>query len=161
MLVDAGYPTANDRDTNRIVAAAQALGIKQFDYIVATHYDADHAGNVPNLAAKVPGKVYIDHGLIVATANNQNKTQFYEPHIKFVAGKKRTIVKPGDTILLKGVKITVVTAGGEVLVKPRPGAGQPNEFCADARPAFLPRTGRPGAAPSGLSSTLGTLGQWP
>ena len=36
MLIDAGYPTPDDRDTNRIVAAAQALGIKSFDYIVDT-----------------------------------------------------------------------------------------------------------------------------
>ena len=47
MLVDAGYPTRDDRDTKRIVAVAQALGIKQFDYILATHYDSDHAGNIP------------------------------------------------------------------------------------------------------------------
>jgi competence protein ComEC len=134
MLVDAGYPTANERDTNRIVAAAQALWIKQFNYIVATHYDADHAGNVPNLAAKIPGKVYIDHGEVVATANDRNKTQFYEPYVKFVADKKRTIVKPGDTIPLKGVQITVVSAGGEAITKPMPGAGQPNPLAVDVKP---------------------------
>lgn len=53
MLVDAGYPTADDRDTNRIVSAAQALGIKMFDYVVATHYDADHSGNVPKLITRI------------------------------------------------------------------------------------------------------------
>jgi len=47
MLVDAGYPSQDDRDTNRIVDVAQAAGIRQFDYVVATHYDADHSGNVP------------------------------------------------------------------------------------------------------------------
>jgi beta-lactamase superfamily II metal-dependent hydrolase len=34
MLVDAGFPGNNDRDTQRIVAAAEELKIKQFDYML-------------------------------------------------------------------------------------------------------------------------------
>ena len=67
MLVDAGYPTEDDRDTKRIVEVARAAGIKHFDYIVATHYDADHAGNVPRVDALIPGKVFVDHGDPVPT----------------------------------------------------------------------------------------------
>ena len=134
MLVDAGYPTANDRDTNRIMAAAQALGIKQFDCVVATHYDADHAGNIPNLCAKIPGKVYFDHGALLPTAKEPDLSNFYPNYLKFVADKKRVSVKPGDTIPLKGVQITVVTAGGEAITKPLPGAGQPNPFATGVTP---------------------------
>ena len=133
MLIDAGYPTTDDRDTNRIVAAAQALGIKSFDYIVATHYDMDHAGNIPRLDARIPGRIFVDHGAILPTANTRNKAEFYEPYLKAIGDRKRMIVKPGDVIPLKGVQITVVTAGGEVLAKPLPGAGQPNEFAAGAK----------------------------
>lgn len=32
------------------------------------------------------------------------------------------------------MQVTVVTAGGEVLSRPLPGGGQPNEFCAEAKP---------------------------
>ena len=51
-----------------------------------------------------------------------------------IGGRKRVIVKPGDAIPLKGVDITVVTASSEVLAKPLPGAGQPNEFAAGVKP---------------------------
>ncbi|MBN2180923.1 MAG: MBL fold metallo-hydrolase [Sedimentisphaerales bacterium] len=131
MLIDAGYPTRNDRDTNRIVEAAQALKIKEFDYIVATHYDADHAGNVPNLAARIPAKVYIDHGEVLPGANERDKKNFYEPYINFVADKKRMKVKPGDEIPMKDLKIMVVSSGGKAITEPLPGAGQPNELFAD------------------------------
>ncbi len=134
MLIDAGYPTKDDRDTNRIVAAAGALGIGHFDYIVATHYDADHAGNIPRLDARIPGRIFVDHGEPLSTDNAQDQRDFYEPYLKAIAGRKRMIVKPGDTIPLKGVQITVVAAGGEALAKPLPGAGQPNEFAAGAKP---------------------------
>ena len=73
MLVDAGYPTEDDRDTKRIVEVAQAAGIKRFDYVVATHYDADHAGNVPRVDAQIPGKVFVDHGDPVPTMDAKAK----------------------------------------------------------------------------------------
>jgi beta-lactamase superfamily II metal-dependent hydrolase len=137
MLVDAGYPTLDNRDTNRIVAAGQALGITRFDYMVATHYDMDHAGNIPSVDAKIPGRTFVDHGAILPTANAQNKREFYEPYLKAIGGRPRLIVHPGDTIPLKGVRITVVSAGGEVLAQPLPGAGQHNEFAGDAKPEPL------------------------
>jgi beta-lactamase superfamily II metal-dependent hydrolase len=134
MLIDAGYPTKDDRDTNRIVTAAQALGIKSFDYIVATHYDMDHAGNIPRLDARIPGRIFVDHGAILPTANARNKAEFYEPYLKAIGDRKRMIVKPGDVIPLKGVQITVVSSGGEVLSQPLPGAGQPNPLAVDVKP---------------------------
>jgi competence protein ComEC len=134
MLIDAGYPTPDDRDTNRIVAAAQALGITSFDYIVATHYDRDHAGNISRLDARIPGRVFVDHGVILPTANARSRAENYEPYVKAIGTRKRMIVKPGDVVPLKGVQITVVTAGGEALANPLPGAGQPNEFAAGATP---------------------------
>jgi competence protein ComEC len=133
MLVDAGYPTADDRDTNRIVSAAQALGIKEFDYIVATHYDADHSGNIPKFITRMSGKTFVDHGEIIASANAKNRTGFYETYLKAIEGKKRMIVKPGDVVPLKGVKVTVVTAGGQAIAKPLTGVTtQPNALCGVA-----------------------------
>jgi competence protein ComEC len=134
MLIDAGYPTPDDRDTNRIVAAAETLKIRQFDSIVSTHYDADHAGNVPRVAARIPAKLFVDHGEALTTSNGRNTSQFYEPYLKAVAGHKRLIVKPGDTIPLKGVKVTVVSSHGEALARPLPGAGAANPAAADAKP---------------------------
>jgi competence protein ComEC len=136
MLVDAGYPSADDRDTKRIVEAAKAAGIKQFDYIVATHYDADHSGNVARLDAKIPGKVFVDHGDPLPTLNARSKSSNYDPYVKAIGNRKRLSVKPGDVIPMKGIKITVVTAGGKAITEPLPGAGQANDAAPTARPTY-------------------------
>ena len=65
MLLDAGMPTPDRRDVNRVLAAAKAAGIKEFDYILTTHYDVDHAGNIPAIAGHIPAKAFVDHGPIV------------------------------------------------------------------------------------------------
>ena len=62
MLIDAGFADYDNRDANRIAAAAASAGVKRIDYLVITHYHRDHAGGVPQLAAKMPiGKIF-DHG---------------------------------------------------------------------------------------------------
>ena len=40
------------------------------------------------------------------------------------------MVKPGDTIPIKGLQVDIVAAAGESIAKPLPGAGQPNPLCA-------------------------------
>src|SRR5215470_17118643 len=62
MVVDTGWAGFNNRDADRIVAAANLAGVKQIDYLVITHFHADHVGGVPQLAAKIPIKHYVDHG---------------------------------------------------------------------------------------------------
>src|SRR3954471_24482058 len=64
MLFDAGWPQQNGRDVTRILAAAAAAGIKQIDYMVVSHYDIDHLGDVPLLASKIPIKHFVDHGAL-------------------------------------------------------------------------------------------------
>ena len=130
MLVDAGYPTPDDRDTKRVVAAAEALGIKAFDYVVATHYHADHSANIPAVDAKIPGKVFFDHGDPQGTISPQDLKGSYEPYVKAIGNRKRVAVKPGDVIPIKGLKVTVVSSAGEVLKAPLPGAGQANPLAA-------------------------------
>ena len=62
MLVDTGWPDAQGRDAERIVAAARLAGVKQIDYLVVTHYHMDHVGGVPQLAARIPIRTFVDHG---------------------------------------------------------------------------------------------------
>ena len=62
MLVDTGWSGFNNRDADRIAAAAKLAGIKQIDYLVITHFHTDHVGGVPQLAAKLPIKHFVDHG---------------------------------------------------------------------------------------------------
>lgn len=136
MLVDAGYPRRDNRDTKRVIETAKSLGIKEFDYVVATHYDSDHSGNIASVDANIPGKVFIDHGEPIPTVNEMRRRMNYQPYINAIGDRKRISVKPGDMIPLKGLKVTVVTAGGKALTSPLPGAGQKNEFAPDARPTY-------------------------
>ncbi|MHB1037351.1 MAG: ComEC/Rec2 family competence protein [Pirellulales bacterium] len=145
MLVDGGYPTQDDRDTKRIAKVAQAAGIKQFDYIVATHYDLDHSGNVPRVDALVPGKVFVDHGDPIPTLSGRGRSTCYDPYVKAIGDRKRMSVKPGDTIPMKGLDITVVTAGGKALPKPLAGAGQPNPLTPASRPTYQDRDDNAGS----------------
>ena len=154
MLVDAGYPVPEGRDTDRIVAAADALGIKYFDYIVATHYDKDHSGNIPNLDARIPGRVFVDHGDILPTAQDRNRQLYYLPYLKAIAGRPRMVVRPGDVLPLKGVRITVVSAGGEALAKPVQGEPGPNPLCAGS-PAPQPLDSDDNAGSVGLLYEFG------
>src|SRR5258708_11914731 len=62
MLVDTGWSGFKNRDADRIAAAAKLAGIKQIDYLVITHFHTDHVGGVPQLAAKLPIKHFVDHG---------------------------------------------------------------------------------------------------
>ena len=54
LLVDAGWPGFEGRDADRIMTVAKLAGIKQIDYLVVTHFHADHMGGVPQLAARLP-----------------------------------------------------------------------------------------------------------
>lgn len=144
MLVDAGYPVPEGRDTDRIVAAAEALGIRYFDYIVATHYDKDHSGNIPNLDARIPGRAFVDHGEILPTAHDRNRQLYYLPYLKAIAGRTRMVVRPGDVLPLKGVRITVVSAGGAALAN----EGEPNALCSSS----------PGPQPLDSDDNAGSVG---
>ena len=129
MLVDTGYAGHNNRDADRIVAAAEAAGVKQIDYLVITHYHGDHVGGVAQLAAKMPIRAFFDHGRIFGTVKGDAK-EGYDAYVALRAKGPRTIVKPGDTIPIKGIDVEVVAAAGNAIAKPLPGAGQPNPLCA-------------------------------
>jgi beta-lactamase superfamily II metal-dependent hydrolase len=143
LLIDAGYPTPDDRDTNRIVSLAQSLGIKSFDFIMPTHYDTDHAGNIPRVDARIPVRTFVDHGELIATAGDPDRSKHYPAYVENIKGRPRLSVKPGDTIPLKGVKITVLTAGGAALHK----AGAPaNPLCAGlSRPTYTDKDDNAGS----------------
>ncbi len=129
MLIDTGYAGNDNRDANRIVAAAASAGVKRIDYLVITHYHGDHAGGVPQLAAKMPiGKIF-DHGESFEPA--VEKTQgVFEPFAALRAKYPHQTVHPGDTIPVKGLDVKVVAGGGDAIKSPLPGAGQPNPLCA-------------------------------
>jgi competence protein ComEC len=130
MLVDTGHPGFEGRDVARIEAAARQAGISRIDYLVVTHYHGDHVGNAAALAPRVPIRTFVDHGPTVETGN----TRLYDAYVEARKTGRHLQVKPGDTIPIAGLDVTVVAAGGQGLAKPLPGAGAANPFCADHKP---------------------------
>jgi beta-lactamase superfamily II metal-dependent hydrolase len=128
MLVDTGWAGFNNRDADRIVAAAKLAGVKQIDYLVVTHFHADHVGGVPQLAAKIPVKHYVDHG--PNRESGPNPDALYSAYQKSWSSGQHMVVKPGDKIPVKGLDVQVLTADGEMIRSPLKGAGMANPACA-------------------------------
>ncbi len=128
LLVDTGNP--GTRDTDRIMLALDDAGVKQIDHLVLTHHHGDHVGGLAELSKRVPIKRFYDHGP-TAEGDRAGSQGFHEAYEQSRAGATRTIVKPGDKVLIPGLDITFVSSAGEVLKTNLPGAGRPNPSCAD------------------------------
>lgn len=150
LLIDTGWPGNNGRDADRIVAAAKSAGVSKLDFVLLTHYHADHAGGVPQLADRIPIGAFIDHGEN-REQDSAGTRQIFDDYQKVLAAKniKRIIAKPGDVLPITGLTATVVSADGAVIDKAFSGAGAPNGACNT--PEQLP------ADPSENPRSLGTL----
>ena len=64
MLFDAGWPElpGHDASVDRIVETVKAAGLKRIDFLVISHFDVDHMGDVPQLVTKIPVRRIYDHG---------------------------------------------------------------------------------------------------
>lgn len=128
MVIDTGWGGHNKRDAERIAAAAKAAGVKKIDYLVTTHYHADHVGGVAQLAEKLPIRNFVDHGPSVE--DNKQAQVLFNEYAAFRAKGNHIQVKPGDTIPIKGLDVKVLSAGGKVIDSALPGAGRPGVDCA-------------------------------
>jgi competence protein ComEC len=132
MLVDAGYAGNGGRDASRILAAAHAAGISQIDYLVISHYHADHVGGVPELATRIPIRNFVDHGKNFEGVKDNGGV--YDAYVKARQMGKHIEVKAGDTIPIDGLRIDVVTASGVAIAGPLGPGGQPNPACKTYAP---------------------------
>jgi competence protein ComEC len=130
LLIDTGWFGNNGRDADRIVAAAKSAGISKLDFVLLTHYHADHAGGVPQLADRIPIGTFVDHGEN-RELDSAGTRQVFADYQNVLAAKhiRRIIAKPGDVLPISGMNVTVVSADGVLLDKPLPGAGSPNPAC--------------------------------
>jgi len=131
MLVDTGWPDAKGRDAERIVSAARLAGVKQIDYLVVTHYHMDHVGGVPQLAERIPIRTFVDHGPSVEHGAEADLLVAAYQSVR--DNGKHLLAKPGEMIPIRGIKVQIVTAAGEEISSPLPGAGAPNPLCAGAK----------------------------
>jgi competence protein ComEC len=141
LLIDTGWPGFNHRDADRIAAAAKAAGVKKIDYLLITHYHADHVGGVQGLAKRLPILNFVDHG--AQTEAGKDAEIRLNEYSAFRARGNHVVVHPGDTIPIKGVEVQVLSAAGKVISSPLPGAGQPTPECTGyARPQEDPTENR-------------------
>jgi competence protein ComEC len=129
LLVDTANRAPGDRDAKRIFEATQKAGLQKIDILLTTHFHSDHIGAMPALAKLIPIGRFMDHGESVEMARPQVAAA-YKAYTELSEGK-RTILKAGDRIPLKGVDIEVIMSAGQAITKPLPGAGAPNAACAD------------------------------
>jgi len=133
MLIDAGSAgAAGDRDAKRIAAAMQAAGLTKIDYLFTTHYDGDHVGGAPNANSVAHFDRFFDHGEIDPKWEQNNGWEDRYKAYTAIAAGKRTIVKAGDVVPLKGARVDVVASQGAVIGKAINGGGKPNPWCKDA-----------------------------
>jgi beta-lactamase superfamily II metal-dependent hydrolase len=149
LLIDTGWPGFDNRDANRIVAAAKDAKLDKIDFVLLTHYHADHAGGVAQLAAKIPIGEFMDHGQNSEPGTDTEK--IFQEYLKVAAEKniKRTSLKPGDALSLQGVGAKVITSDGALIDRPLPGAGKENTACKTAEKPPIDQTENP--------RSLGTL----
>src|SRR5271154_2450012 len=150
LLIDTGWPDEKGRDADRIVAAAKLAGLTKIDFVLLTHYHADHAGGVPQLLERIPVGTFIDHGPNRETSDAKTE-EIYKAYQAQIAahGNKHLVAKPGDVLPIEGMRVEVLTAEGASIEKPLPGAGAANPACvtSEIRPAD----------PTENSRSLGTL----
>ena len=132
LLIDTGWDDFNGRDANRILAAAKEAGIDYIDDLVITHYHADHAGGVAQLASRIKIGAFFDHG----PTREEDTRAIYETYEKIATQAKHTILKPGDEIPFKGMRVQIVESAGVGITKALAGAGQPNSWCASEAKAL-------------------------
>ncbi len=154
MLIDTGWkpgigvpypvgagapPIAQPVSADRIAVAAASLGIKKIDYLVMTHYHADHLGGLEALLAKIPVETFVDHGPNREIAPPDRKSPD-SPEARYPAwvaaynGHEHISAHAGQSLDIGSLHIQFVAADGDVQSAPLPGGGQPNPYCRDAKP---------------------------
>jgi competence protein ComEC len=131
-------PPPMPSSADRIAAAAASLGVKKIDYLIMTHYHADHVGGVQALLAKLPVGVFIDHGpnRQESPPNATPRQLAFAPatlYPKWVAayqGHEHITARVGQKLDIGSMHLEFVTSDGNELNAPLPGAGQQNSFCA-------------------------------
>jgi competence protein ComEC len=140
LLVDTGFAGSDGRDSKRILAAARDAGVKQIDYLLMTHFHADHDGGVVELSRQMPIKTFFDHGDLVRSPEALAESRWpatlaaYNAYVSARAKAKHVEPKPGDRLPLKGVDAVWVSSAGATIGTPVAGARQANPACGPSAP---------------------------
>ena len=143
MLLDTGAPFAADR----MLAFMEQHGIKKIDYLVISHFEADHMGGAPRISEKVPIANFVDHGESVVYGKDdgwwrqrrgpwfregmgKQYDRSFEVYKAARAKSQHIVVKPGDRVPVEGLEVVVVSSAGKTITEPLAGSGAANPACA-------------------------------
>ena len=95
-------------------------------------------GGVPQLVDGIKVGTFLDHG------PNQEDSAVtrtdYAAYEKAIAGHARVVVKPGWRLPIKGIEVKVLSAAGDHITTPLPGAGEANSYCGSEPAADVDST---------------------
>lgn len=146
LLIDSGWSArigATDPDSaQRIIAAARRQGLARLDYVLITHYHADHVGGVLDLLRQFPVGTVMDHGPNSErpSASLPRAFAFYQPallypkYLEAVEGHARRILKPGETLEIGSLLLTVVSSDAAIINHPLWDSGEPITRCETMLP---------------------------
>ncbi|MEI7790955.1 MAG: MBL fold metallo-hydrolase [Alphaproteobacteria bacterium] len=154
LLIDTGNPdvsraTGDHPSSERIVAAANALGVRKIDYLLITHYHGDHIGGFEGLLKRIPIGTVIDHGenreTKASPAPNASEIDMknpppgssaygYNKYVEMIGKRPHIVARPGQVFHIGGMTVTIVMADAKPISKPLPGAGEANPSCAGMEP---------------------------
>lgn len=132
LVVDAGWAGHENRDARKIAAAVKDAGASRIDWMLTTHYHADHVGGVPQLAGVLPIRTFLDHG--ESSENSPNAVKAYEGYLAVREKGAHKVLKAGDQFAFGSGAVHVLSARKELIAKPlkAPGAGTKPSGCAAA-----------------------------
>jgi competence protein ComEC len=141
LLIDTGWPGHDGRDANRIVAAAKDAKISKIDFVLLTHFHEDHAGGVPQLAARIPIGALLDHGENREHSDAATE-KIWQDYLKAVDANHLQRIHPevGSSLPIGSLQAQFVSSDGVTLEQPLAGAGQTNPACAGAKQAAADKT---------------------
>jgi beta-lactamase superfamily II metal-dependent hydrolase len=111
-VVDTGISGARDRDRIQAVIRDE-LSKTTVDYLLTTHYDADHVGGATALNQATPVTNFLDHGDEGAPSS----------YLTMANAGTRRVIEPGDTLDVAGIHFDFVSSAGELITAPLPSGG--------------------------------------
>src|SRR5262245_61035818 len=125
LLIDAGFPSDGTfaskigdaqkaRDPQRILAAARDAGVTAIDFLLVTHFHADHDGGVPELSELLPIRTFVDHDTVneKTEENVPGSLEAFKRYEAVRAKGTHLVAKPGDQLPLEGLKTSEVRCFG-------------------------------------------------